>query len=332
MEKENSTFSFAYCAEGIYASEAEVVRNCNGDNSANLEIKLKITDDAILISHEGPTSCSREFTTLTKPRNISRSILTVSSGGDYVDPECNLFEQLVVAMENNMEMNPAVDDAIFGALASTDLMLLAVIDKDSTSDKFRIRHTNIVPFRQQGNISSNSDIQVFDADFSKLLMEYYFSMVMNDGKQREINYSAMQTSIDAFRSQCTTNELIRKEGLMQRQELAREREEARVREQDLERQLQEREEELVGVRRERKDLSSTKCGRESYSVKSTKRSRPKSVKSSYSFKSAKRSGPERVKSAKKSRPESAKTEIEEEREEYREKQLAQNSKRLEAAK
>ena len=69
----------ASCAEGIYASEAEVVRNCNGDNSANLEIKLKITDDAILISHEGPTSCSREFTTVTKPRNISRSILMVSS-------------------------------------------------------------------------------------------------------------------------------------------------------------------------------------------------------------------------------------------------------------
>jgi hypothetical protein len=48
---------------------------------------------------------------------------------------------------------------------------------------------------------------VFDAEESKLVLNFYFSMVMNDGKQRKISHSVMQKSIDDFLSHGDAKEI-----------------------------------------------------------------------------------------------------------------------------
>ena len=42
-----------------------------------------------------------------------------------------------------MELTPPVEDAIFGAISSTDSVLLAKIDMDSTNGNFRIQYTGL---------------------------------------------------------------------------------------------------------------------------------------------------------------------------------------------
>ena len=246
----------ASCAEGIYASE-----EADAGSFLTVVIEPMIIDDRILINHEVNLECTKdlpkcpvEFTTFSKKRSICRSVLEVKTKemyGNYEETKYQLFAQLVVAMEKNMENTPAVEDAIFGAFASTDHVLFAVIELDA-SEKFHIRHTKLLTFCQYGGKSDT--IRVFNAETSKLAMEYYFSMVMNDGKHRKINHAEIQTSIDAFRSKGTANELIRKESIRKRREIeqqCRDLQEREIghkqREKELERKrrdLQERNEEL----------------------------------------------------------------------------------------
>ena len=263
-EKGNYFFFFslltfiASCAEGIYASE-----KADAGSALTVGIVPMIIDDGILINHEVNLECAKdlpkgpvEFTTFSKNRSICRSVLEMKTNemyGNYKETKFQLFAQLVVAMEKNMENIPAVEDAIFGAFASTDHVLFAVIELDA-SEKFHIRHTKLLTFCQYGGKSDT--IRVFNAETSKLAMEYYFSMVMNDGKHRKINHSEIQTSIDAFHSKGTANELIRKESLRKRREIEQQCRDLQEREAELERQLQnlqERNEELKRHLQEREE-------------------------------------------------------------------------------
>ena len=263
-EKGNYFFFFilltfiASCAEGISASEAAVGKNDNSASSLKMgvESNIQVEDGGILINHEIALKCSKkksptgpvEFTTFSKIRKVCRSVLEVKGASDfgrYIDLQYQLFAQLVIAMEQNMELTPPVKDSILGAFASADSVLFARIDMDRTNDKFYIYHTIPLPFCQR---ELGSEIKVFNADYSKLVMEFYFSMVMNDGKDRVVSLSAIQTSIDSFRTQSAANELIRKGKIrhaqMMEQQL-RESEERRIRElNELRRQSKKREEKL----------------------------------------------------------------------------------------
>ena len=56
-----------------------------------------------------------------------------------------------------MELRTPVDHAIFGAFATADSVLFAVIDVDGMNQKFRIRHTDLFPFRHRTSGSNFSD-------------------------------------------------------------------------------------------------------------------------------------------------------------------------------
>ena len=133
-EKGNYSFFFcllsliASCAEGIYASETAVGQNEGSDSSLKVEIEPKIADDGILINHEivlksknGASKGPVEFTTSTRIQEICRSVLEVKTS-KIIDvceeAKYQLFAELVVAMEKNMELRTPVDHAIFGAFAT----------------------------------------------------------------------------------------------------------------------------------------------------------------------------------------------------------------------
>jgi hypothetical protein len=202
-EKGNYYFFFillsfiASCAEGISASEAPIEMDDNSASSLKMGFgsNIQVEDGGILINHEIALKCSNkkwptgpvEFTTLTKIRKVCRSVLEVKKESDICDHKelkYQLFAQLVVAMEQNMELNPPVKDSILGAFASTDSVLFARIDIDRNTEQFCISHSLPFQFRQQ---ACDNEIKVFTAEYSKQVMEFYFSMVMNDGIDRVIS-------------------------------------------------------------------------------------------------------------------------------------------------
>eukprot|EP01035_Chromulina_nebulosa_P025156 gene25156-32816_t len=266
-EKGNYFFFFtllsfiASCAEGIYASEAAVD---NSASSIKMGVESNIVEDSgILINHEVILQCSKkespkgpvEFTSVTKIRKVCRSVLEVKGYkvfGDHRNSRYQLFAQLVVAMEKNMELTPLVKNTILGAFASGESVLFAKIDMDSTKENFCIRHTEIFAFRHK---PGGSSIKVFNPENSKLVVELFFSMVMNDGKHRLISHSAMQTSIDKFRTESEANEFIRIGKIVHVQKMeqqlreSEEREEKRIQEvreyeERLRQEIKEREEKL----------------------------------------------------------------------------------------
>eukprot|EP01035_Chromulina_nebulosa_P007735 gene7735-10451_t len=166
----------ASCAKGISASEAAVGKNENSTSSLKMgvESNIQVQDGGIVINHEIALKCSKpdsprgpvEFTTFTRIPNVCRSVLEVKGDngiGEFKKWKYQLFAQLVVAMEKNMELTPPVEDPILGAFAPGDFVLLSKIDMDSTKGNFRIFHTQLYRFRQQGG-----KIKVFDAEYSKL--------------------------------------------------------------------------------------------------------------------------------------------------------------------
>eukprot|EP01036_Dinobryon_divergens_P034839 gene34839-45071_t len=222
-----------------------------------------VEDSGILINHEVILQCSKkespkgpvEFTSVTKIRKVCRSVLEVKGYkvfGDHRNSRYQLFAQLVVAMEKNMELTPLVKNTILGAFASGESVLFAKIDMDSTKENFCIRHTEIFAFRHK---PGGSSIKVFNPENSKLVVELFFSMVMNDGKHRLISHSAMQTSIDKFRTESEANEFIRIGKIVHVQKMeqqlreSEEREEKRIQEvreyeERLKQEIKEREEKL----------------------------------------------------------------------------------------